>query len=445
MLYGPKAAGTWPAGVSLIGATGATGATGAAGADGKTVLNGTIAPTGVVGTNGDFYLNTTNSMLYGPKAAGVWPVGVSLIGNTGAQGIQGTAGKDMYWGLDTGAPTTRTVAAAGSPPTGPIFPTLLAAGTGYTANDVLTVVGGTGTAATIRVDSVNGGVITGYTRLTWGDYSALPTSPVSVTGGSGSNATFTLATSGQWFFFDSTSSITYLRSFLDVRWDNINYGGHYIDQSTNRVYEIVPYSTTYPDGWKYDVASLNGKRNVTTTLIAAAATVVTDATLPRAVGVNSTSGAFSLYLKTPEVSEGEGHQLVVKDTIGQCGSNNVTLSVDGYVASVAMGSGGTGYTAGDVLTLVGGTGTAATIRVLTVSGGVVATYEMATQGSYTVSPSGSCATTGGSGASATFTPTTSAVVIDNAATSLINTAYGSRLLEFRTLGTVRGWWILAQK
>jgi hypothetical protein len=147
----------------------------------------------------------------------------------------------------------------------------------------------------------------------------------------------------------------------------------------------------------------------------------------------------------PEVSEGEGHQITVKDSIGQCGSNNVTLRPDGYVASVALGSGGTGYTEGDVLTLVGGTGTAATITVLTVSAGVVATYAMATQGSYTVTPSGSCATTGGSGASATFTPTTGAVVIDNAATSVLNTAYGSRMLEFRTLGSVRGWWILAQK
>jgi hypothetical protein len=399
----------------------------------------------MIGTDGDFYLNTTNSTLYGPKASGAWPVGISLIGNTGAQGIQGLAGKDMYWGLDTGVPTTRTVAASGNPPAGPIFPTLLVAGTGYTVNDVLTVTGGTGTAATIRVDTVNGGVITGYTRLTWGDYSVEPTSPVSVTGGTGSNATFTLATSGQWFFFDSTSSITYLWSFSDAQWGNLNYGGHYIDQTTNYVYEIVPYSTTYPAGWKYNVTSLNGKRNVTTTLIAAAATVVGDANLPRLVGVNSTSAAFSLYLKTPEVSEGEGHQITVKDSIGQCGSNNVTLSPDGYVASVALGSGGTGYTEGDVLTLVGGTGTAATITVLTVSAGVVATYAMATQGSYTVNPSGSCATTGGSGASATFTPTTGAVVIDNASTALLNTAYGSRMLEFRTLGSVRGWWILAQK
>lgn len=97
-LYGPKAAGAWPAGTSLVGPTGATGATGSAGSngsngvDGKTILNGTGAPGGGTGTNGDFYLDTASSVLYGPKAAGSWPSGVSLIGATGATGATGAAG-----------------------------------------------------------------------------------------------------------------------------------------------------------------------------------------------------------------------------------------------------------------------------------------------------------------------------------------------------------------
>lgn len=40
---------------------------------GKTILNGTGAPTGAVGNNGDFYFDTTNSLFYGPKENGVWP------------------------------------------------------------------------------------------------------------------------------------------------------------------------------------------------------------------------------------------------------------------------------------------------------------------------------------------------------------------------------------
>ena len=54
-----------------------------------------------------------------------------------------------------------------------------AAGSGYAPGDVITVVGGTGTAATATVDTVDGlGAITGITLLALGDYTVLP----SVTG-----------------------------------------------------------------------------------------------------------------------------------------------------------------------------------------------------------------------------------------------------------------------
>ncbi len=76
-LYGPKASGSWPGGyVSLIGAAGTSGAA---------VLNGAGAPSNGTGANGDFYLDTTNTRLYGPKASGAWPGGyVSLIGAAGS-------------------------------------------------------------------------------------------------------------------------------------------------------------------------------------------------------------------------------------------------------------------------------------------------------------------------------------------------------------------------
>lgn len=51
------------------------------------------------------------------------------------------------------------------------------------------------------------------------------------------------------------------------------------------------------------------------------------------------------------------------------------------------GSGGTGYTVGDVLTIAGGTATvAATLTVLTAPGGVVATVEVTQAGQYSVEP-----------------------------------------------------------
>jgi hypothetical protein len=61
------------------GADGAAGAAGATGADGRSLLNGTTNPTSGVGANGDFYINTTTLTLFGPKASGTWPAGISLL------------------------------------------------------------------------------------------------------------------------------------------------------------------------------------------------------------------------------------------------------------------------------------------------------------------------------------------------------------------------------
>lgn len=46
----------------------------------QTVLNGTTAPGSGLGNDGDFYIDTATSNLYGPKAAGAWPAPVSLVG-----------------------------------------------------------------------------------------------------------------------------------------------------------------------------------------------------------------------------------------------------------------------------------------------------------------------------------------------------------------------------
>jgi hypothetical protein len=72
--------------------------------------------------------------------------------------------------------------------------TVQTGGTGYTVNDVLTVTGGTplSSATTLTVTSVSGGVITGISATSQSTYTALPTNPVSVTGGTGSGATFNL-------------------------------------------------------------------------------------------------------------------------------------------------------------------------------------------------------------------------------------------------------------
>lgn len=93
---------------NLTGERGATGVgdpgdPGVDGVDGNTILYGTVAPTSE-GVNGDFYIRTTTSFIYGPKAAGTWPSGVSIIGATGppARVAVGGALSDESTSLTTG-------------------------------------------------------------------------------------------------------------------------------------------------------------------------------------------------------------------------------------------------------------------------------------------------------------------------------------------------------
>lgn len=52
------------------------------------------APSSTLGEDGDYAIDPTANMLYGPKAAGSWPAGVSLVGPTGTNGTNGTNGAD---------------------------------------------------------------------------------------------------------------------------------------------------------------------------------------------------------------------------------------------------------------------------------------------------------------------------------------------------------------
>ena len=115
-IFGPKASGAWGSGTSLIGPAGATGSTGPAGATGSTgpagaagstgpqgtagftILNGAVNPTSE-GVNGDFYINTATTTIFGPKAAGAWGSGTSLIGPTASGGSGVTASRVLSYSL----------------------------------------------------------------------------------------------------------------------------------------------------------------------------------------------------------------------------------------------------------------------------------------------------------------------------------------------------------
>ena len=94
LFYGPKTDAGWGTAISLKGAQGPAGpqgATGAQGASGSQILSGTGAPAASLGNNGDFYLDKSSYSLYGPKAGGSWGAALLLQGPAGPQGPAGTA------------------------------------------------------------------------------------------------------------------------------------------------------------------------------------------------------------------------------------------------------------------------------------------------------------------------------------------------------------------
>ena len=78
---------TGPAGLQgAPGRPGKDGIPGQPGTNGKTVLNGSGPPDDSLGTDGDFYIDTSASAIYGPKSSGTWGNATSLIGPRGASG-----------------------------------------------------------------------------------------------------------------------------------------------------------------------------------------------------------------------------------------------------------------------------------------------------------------------------------------------------------------------
>lgn len=77
----------------------------------NTILNGTKAPIKSIGINGDFYIDTKNLNIYGPKKNDSWPAAISLRGIAGTDGKTGTPG---VAGSD-GKTITNTSTSAGTP------------------------------------------------------------------------------------------------------------------------------------------------------------------------------------------------------------------------------------------------------------------------------------------------------------------------------------------
>jgi hypothetical protein len=104
----------------------ATGVTGPTGSDGSQFYGGSGAPSAGLGNSRDFWLDTTNGRLYGPKADGSWGSPLQLqtgaAGPSGVTGATGAAGQSYTGPTGIGGDTGPTgpygasvVAVAGTP------------------------------------------------------------------------------------------------------------------------------------------------------------------------------------------------------------------------------------------------------------------------------------------------------------------------------------------
>lgn len=156
----------------------------------NTILSGPGVPAKSLGINGDFYIDTKNLNLYGPKTKGVWKVTTSLraqevpvvsniVGETGAMGQTGPKG-------DKGAPGEKGATGATGPQgvqglTGAVGATGTKGETGATGPAGATgAMGATGPAGTQGIQGVKGD--TGETGATGPQG---PTGPQGSTGAQG--------------------------------------------------------------------------------------------------------------------------------------------------------------------------------------------------------------------------------------------------------------------
>ena len=118
------------------------------------------------------------------------------------------------------------------------------------------------------------------------------------------------------------------------------------------------------------------------------------------------------------LDESTDSDMVVSVTVSNAGTGFTSLPTVGFsggagsgaaavarlkVLSLAIAGGGTGYTVGDVLTVVGGDNTVvATLTVSTVNTGVITGATVTTAGTYSAIPANAVAVTGGPGTGATF-------------------------------------------
>jgi hypothetical protein len=343
-----------------------------------------------------------------------------------------------------------------------LYATVANGGSGHAVGDVLPISGGTpyaaATVATVKVTAVSAGVITGIAVLSNGLYSASPsaTSGQGVSSGTGTGATFNLTMAPQQIFRASSDSNLKRMAVEHIGGDGSVgcwKGRFYSVYNGNPVvsgHALCEVFNGAKPGRESDNSPFLGFCRITATSPTSAINVSTIAAdegedLPyfpagpttlqtlhklsevggcitnaqnmgdgRVVAYRTSSlmsthkgyrGSTSPNGRTrfAEATGGPAYTLVSNDR----GKIKRLNSASVQVAGGGLGSGGTGHSAGDILTVVGGTlasgGTAATLIVKTVSAGVVTETAVLSPGNYTALPANPAATTSsGAGTGATI-------------------------------------------
>ena len=196
------------------------------------------------------------------------------------------------------------------------FTGITTGGSGYTAGDVLTAIGGTGTAFTITVETVTSGQPVNIRVQSAGNYTVLPTNPVSFTGGTGTGFTCGM----RWTIL--TLSNTAGTNYNELRPPVTTFTGAMVQTKEAR-FKVAMTAGTAVDLVLNSGATTQTTSRIVGTRVVTAAGAVTVATTDDIVIINKTVGAATVANLPAGVT---GRRFTIKDGKGDAAANNITIT-----------------------------------------------------------------------------------------------------------------------